>query len=175
MKYLKSYKLFEKQVTELNYSNQELTELPPLPKTLQNLWCHNNKLQELPPLPSTLQRLYCENNNLQKLPPLPSSLQRLDCDNNNLQELPPLPKSLEVLWCKGNPLKEPLPVWCHERFGLDDLYNKDLQKDFGSYVFQKEYLQNQPENFNRLEVFGYDSKIKEEFPYIFQSKRTGII
>jgi hypothetical protein len=34
MKYLKSYKLFENQVTELNYSNQDLTKLPLLPQTL---------------------------------------------------------------------------------------------------------------------------------------------
>ena len=68
MKYLKSYKLFENhkwvdyeknwqkpkalptydKVTELDYSNQDLTELPPLPSTLEILGCYNN-LQQLPP------------------------------------------------------------------------------------------------------------------------------
>jgi Leucine-rich repeat (LRR) protein len=87
------------------------------------------------------------------LPPLPQTLEVLRCDNNNLQELPPLPKSLEVLECKCNPLKEPLPAWCHERFKLDNLYEEDLEKKFGSYDFQKQYLQDKPQNFDRLEVF----------------------
>jgi hypothetical protein len=86
-----------------------------------------------------------------------------------------LPKSLQKLRCDGNPLKEPLPAWCHERFGLENLYEEDLVKKFGYYAFQKEYLQDKPQNYDRLEVFGYAPGIKEEFPYIFQSKRTGII
>jgi Leucine-rich repeat (LRR) protein len=148
---------------------------PPLPNTLQRLDCDYNNLQELPPLPQTLKILSCFNNNLQELSPLPSSLEKLDCNHNNLPELPPLPKSLQELYCKGNPLKEPLPAWCHERFKLDNLYDKDLVKKFGSYDFQKQYLQDKPQNYDRLKVFGYDSKIKEEFRFIFQSKRSGII
>ena len=148
---------------------------PPLPNTLQRLDCDYNNLQELPPLPQTLKILSCFNNNLQELPSLPQTLEILWCDNNNLKELPPLPQTLEELWCIGNPLKEPLPAWCHERFNLDNLYEEDLTKKFGSYNFQKEYLQDKPQNFDRLEVFGWAPGIKEEFPYIFQSKRTGII
>ena len=72
-------------------------------------------------------------------------------------------------------MKEPLPAWCHERFELKNLYEEDLQKYFGSYAFQVKYLQDKPQNFDRLEVFGYAPGIKKEFPYIFQSKRSGII
>ena len=35
-----------------------LTELPPLPVHLTELFCNNNKLTELPPLPAHLTELY---------------------------------------------------------------------------------------------------------------------
>ena len=64
MKYIKKYQLFDKVITELNLSNQNLTELPELPDTLEILYCHNNKLTELPELPETLEYLECDHNNL---------------------------------------------------------------------------------------------------------------
>jgi len=55
-------------------SNNSLTTLPNLPKTLKELWCSNNQLTSLPNLPDTLKYLVSHNNNM--LPParLPKSL-----------------------------------------------------------------------------------------------------
>ena len=88
-----------------------MSHLPPLPSTLQTLYCFDNQLSLLPPLPSTLKYFYCSNNQLTHLPPLPSTLQRLVCYNNQLTLLPPLPSTLQELDCSNNPLIHlpPLP------------------------------------------------------------------
>ena len=67
MKYLKKY-------NESKY----------LSKNGKEFDCSDNKLKELPPIPETVEILYCYGNNLSKLPELPKGLKRLDCDNNNL-------------------------------------------------------------------------------------------
>jgi len=64
--------------------------------------CYNNQLTSLPKLPNSLQELYCDNNKLTSLPKLLNSLQELDCSNNQLTELPELPKSLQILYYVGN-------------------------------------------------------------------------
>ena len=53
--------------TEFHCNNNNLTELPELPKSLEILWCQNNNLTELPVLPHSLIRLWCENNNIKYL------------------------------------------------------------------------------------------------------------
>jgi len=96
-------------IVYINCSNNNLTELPPLPTSLQKLFCHNNFITELPPiLPTSLQILYCYNNKLTELPPnLPNSLQILHCYDNKLTELPTiLPYSLQKLHCYDNNLTE---------------------------------------------------------------------
>ncbi len=47
-------------------SNNQLTSLPNLPNSLQELWCDNNQLTVLPELPNSLQLLYYKNNQLIK-------------------------------------------------------------------------------------------------------------
>jgi Leucine-rich repeat (LRR) protein len=108
--------LYTKLIT-LYCSNNELTNLPKLPSSLQKLYCSNNELTNLPrsqsdrlsarsalELPSSLQKLYCSNNELTNLPELTtSSLQDLYCSNNQLTNLPELPYSLEYLSCYSNP------------------------------------------------------------------------
>ncbi len=72
MKYIKS---FEGIVTELDYSNQHLFELPGLPVTLT----------KLPTLPDGLIYLNCCDNNFIEFPTiLPKSLIGLSCGGNNL-------------------------------------------------------------------------------------------
>jgi len=88
----------------LNLSFLNLTSLPPLPNTLQKLYCHNNKLTSLPHLPNSLQELVCSYNKLTSLPPLPNTLQKLYCSNNQLTSLPNLPKGLQTLSCYNNQL-----------------------------------------------------------------------
>jgi hypothetical protein len=95
--------------TLLDYTNQGLTELPPLPQGLETLHCDDNNLQSLPDLPDTLEELYCDDNNLKTLPKLPDSLEFLFCARNDLTELPNLPNSLLSIDCGGNALLEELP------------------------------------------------------------------
>lgn len=86
----------------LDLSLLNLSDLPPLPNSLQKLDCSHNKLTKLPPLPNNLQDLDCSENQLTILPPLPNTLIELDCSQNQLTALPPLPDTLKYLYCKGN-------------------------------------------------------------------------
>jgi len=61
-------------ITELDCSNNLLTSLPALPKTLKRLYCSCNLLTSLPDLPDSLITLYCGGNRLSKLPDLPWGL-----------------------------------------------------------------------------------------------------
>ena len=60
-KYLDS---LPEDIRQLELSSKGLTYLPSLKrfKFLQKLICSDNQLTSLPPLPSSLQELYCENN-----------------------------------------------------------------------------------------------------------------
>ena len=85
-------------------SNNNISEIPKLPDTLEGLWCNNNKLTTLPKLPNSLTNLQCQNNELTRLPILPDSLETLSCDNNQFTILPKLPNGLEDLYCAKNQL-----------------------------------------------------------------------
>lgn len=95
MRYLKNFetitKITNNEITTLDYSGENLTELPKLPDTLITLYCNNNKLTKLPKLPDTLKHLKCSHNLLTELPILPDGITELRCyDNllpyNNLSE-----------------------------------------------------------------------------------------
>ncbi len=67
MKYLKTYnesKYLSEDGKTFDCSDNKLTELPPLPDTLETLNCYSNNLTELPPLPDTIKHIYCYANNL---------------------------------------------------------------------------------------------------------------
>ena len=85
-------------------NDNQLTELPPLPATLTELWCNDNQLTELPPLPPTATALFCNDNQLTELPDLPPTLTELFCNANQLTELPALPPTLTRLECGNNPI-----------------------------------------------------------------------
>ena len=76
--------------------HKQLTTLPDLPETLQELHCQNNQLTILPTLPPTLHTLHCHNNLITTLPTLPPTLHTLDCAHNQLQVLPTLPQHCET-------------------------------------------------------------------------------
>ncbi len=59
-----------------------LTTLPKLPNSIQQLWCNHNQLTSLPKLPNSLQYLNCSDNQLRFLPELPNSLKQLTYYNN---------------------------------------------------------------------------------------------
>ena len=92
------------EIIYLNCKHNNLSSLPQLPNSLENLYCFNNNLSSLPKLPNSLKELYCYNNNLSSLPQLPNSLEILHCFNNNLSSLPKLPNSLKILYCYNDPI-----------------------------------------------------------------------
>ena len=77
----------------LNLAFLNLEELPPLPPSIQVLYCCHNPLTELPPLPPSLQELDCSSTQITHLPPLPSSLRNLCCYNTFIPEQPTNPLS----------------------------------------------------------------------------------
>ena len=81
----------------------ELSSLPRLPRSLDNLNCDDNQLKSLPPLPRHLRMLNCIRNHLTSLPNLPASLNCINCDSNHISLLPPLPERLISLSCRKNP------------------------------------------------------------------------
>ena len=93
-----------KNLQYLDCSLNQLTELPSLPNTLNNLLCNHNRLTVLPSLPSSLTSMYCPSNQLATLPSLPNTLTLLDCVANHLIVLPSLPNSLQLLDCSSNQL-----------------------------------------------------------------------
>ena len=121
--YLPSLKRFYK-LKVLNCPHNQLTMLPELNDSLQELYCSNNQLIILPELNYSLQDLYCHNNQLTVLPELNDSLQLLNCSNNQLTMLPELNDSLQVLTCSNNQLTM-LPQFNHFLIYLD-CYNNQL-------------------------------------------------
>ncbi|OGH88258.1 MAG: hypothetical protein A3J93_01925 [Candidatus Magasanikbacteria bacterium RIFOXYC2_FULL_42_28] len=112
-------------------SNTQLSQLPKLPDSLQELFCHiNPQLSELPKLPDSLQALNCSSNpQLSELPELPDSLQALNCSSNpQLSKLPELPNSLLGLYCHNNPLLSKLPKLPNSLQGLNCSNNPLLSK-----------------------------------------------
>jgi hypothetical protein len=74
----------------LNCNENQLEELPELPRSLEYLFCGSNFIRELPePLPPNIISIYAWSNNLEKLPDiLPDSLNDFNCGNNRLTKLP---------------------------------------------------------------------------------------
>jgi Leucine-rich repeat (LRR) protein len=89
------------KVTKLDYSKQNLVELPDLTMyvNLEILNCNNNKLIKLGKLPDSLLILYCCDNRLTELEDLPPNLRILHCANNNLTYLDNLPSTITFLSC----------------------------------------------------------------------------
>lgn len=98
-------------LTILDCSFNEITELPQLPSKLTTLNCSSNNIAELTNLPTTLTTLKCAYNDLSsfdfsKLTTL-KNLEELDCSSNNLIEfnVPDL-DNLKILNLSGNQLTQ---------------------------------------------------------------------
>lgn len=98
-------------LTILDCSFNEITELPQLPSKLTTLNCSSNNIAELTNLPTTLTTLKCAYNDLSsfdfsKLTTL-KNLEELDCSSNNLVEfnVPDL-DNLKILNLSGNQLTQ---------------------------------------------------------------------
>ena len=98
------------QITELNVSYNQLTNLPELPVTLKKLYSAGNKLSELPVLPPALESLQVQLNELENLPALPDSLLTMNISYNEIASLPSLPRDLKNLRATCNFLTE-LPAF----------------------------------------------------------------
>ena len=130
-------------LTHLNCSYNQITQLPELPSNLTFLDishcvnlnlieslpnsleffdCSYNQINTLPDLPYNLKQLYCAFNILNSLPNLPYNLTHIDCSFNNLTSLPYLPENLSHINCSYNNLTflPDLPI----ELGL--LYNNPL-------------------------------------------------
>jgi Leucine-rich repeat (LRR) protein len=94
-----------KDIVEINFMNNSLTELPIIPPNLKILICYNNSLTKIGPLPITLTHLNISNNKLKAIPELPPNLEYLNCSNNNISYIGTLPISLNTLICHNNNLK----------------------------------------------------------------------
>jgi hypothetical protein len=70
--------------------------------------CSGNHLTELPPLPDTLQYLDCNTNDIRILPDLPEGLIILGCEKNPLETLPELPHQLSHITCELPVYNEPI-------------------------------------------------------------------
>jgi len=104
----------------LNLNRLQITELPPLPDTLEVLMCSSSSLRIIRSLPKELKYLYCHNTPLLELPDLPKGLLGLQCSNTLLTSLPELPPKLDSLICSNTLIKElpTLPegireIYCH--------------------------------------------------------------
>ena len=87
---LKGIEYFD-NLRSLTCYQSQLTTLPAVPSTLENLNVGLNQLTTLPPLPAGLTNLRCEGNILDSLPStLPSGLTLLGCNGCGLHSLPPL-------------------------------------------------------------------------------------
>ncbi|EFK6622611.1 T3SS effector E3 ubiquitin-protein ligase IpaH9.8 (plasmid) [Escherichia coli] len=98
------------QITLLNVSYNQLTNLPELPVTLKKLYSASNKLSELPVLPPALESLQVQHNELENLPALPDSLLTMNISYNEIVSLPSLPQALKNLRATRNFLTE-LPAF----------------------------------------------------------------
>ncbi len=111
---------FFEGVVTLNVTQNNLTTIDTLPKSLTKLYCSNNSLTSLPALwppnltlvdcrynqitsffslPPNLTHLKCRYNQLSSLPVLPASIDTIDCGFNQLSSLPVLPLNLRLLDC----------------------------------------------------------------------------
>ncbi|MDR0314750.1 MAG: hypothetical protein LBH71_02235, partial [Oscillospiraceae bacterium] len=96
------------KLTDLNCSNNSLTELPALPDTLTSLRCNSNSnsLTSLPALPAGLTSLGCTFNQLTSMPDLPETLSFLFCSSNQITALPALPAGIKSIYCYENCLTQ---------------------------------------------------------------------
>jgi len=90
----------------IDCNNNNLIELPRLPKNLKMLLCYSNDIKVLPELPENLEILICGDNSLVQLPKLPNTLKELDIYSNFVVYIDELPKNLESLTILNNRIHE---------------------------------------------------------------------
>lgn len=86
----------------INFDGLNITDLPPLPDWVWNLWLQRTTLKRITTLPVGLKHLYLQGSSIEELPDLPEGLLELDVSNTPLTRLPKLPASLRALTISGS-------------------------------------------------------------------------
>jgi Leucine-rich repeat (LRR) protein len=169
-----------KNLKELYCSDNKLSSLPMLPKSIEILYCSKNKLTSLPDLSrlKNLKELYCSINELSSLhTTLPEGLEKLHCSSNKLTSLPSLTrlKNLKELICSNNQLNY-LPTNLPQ--GLEILYCFDNKLTYLPTLPENMlylYYLNNPicnildNNNNSLIQIKQNIKILNNFRYLYYS------
>ena len=192
MKYLKNYNTFLLEHT-IDYYNKKLTTLVGLdiPEFVTgDFYCHHNNLTSLYGSPKEVSStFYCNDNNLISLEGAPKKVGiNFYCFNNKLTSLDYLPEYIGGgVWCFDNNWKNPIPYKYMIKYHLHALkydndnydylwvYTQEQFDKFSSFEYQKEFLENDSENFIDLKPFGYANGIEELFPHLFDMDDLGLI
>jgi Leucine-rich repeat (LRR) protein len=91
-----------KNLKILDISNNNITELPILPESIEYLFIYNNKLTNIYKIPNSVKYLYCYFNSLTHLIINENiNLTHLYCFGNKLKSID-LPINLQILLCASN-------------------------------------------------------------------------
>ena len=135
--------IISKNVYELDLSNQNLTELPDLSKTIINtLNCSNNQLTSLDGrLPPNIKSLNCSHNKLTSLPELPFHMGNgnLNCSHNQLTSIQRFPFGLEQINCSHNQLTSLPELQCPNGSSTLYLFNCSHNKITSLHNFHAYY------------------------------------
>jgi len=115
----------------------------------------------------------CDGNNLTSLEFGPEYVGgKFDCTGNKLKSLNFCPDFVGGGFeCGDNNWTKPIPYETIKKYNIDTgvLYNHEQYERFSTYEYQKKYLTESPEKYLDLLPFGFGSKIKEEFDWLFNA------
>ena len=169
MRYLKNYNTFILE-SYLSYSSEDLTTLVGLDlpeKHDGDFDCSNNKLISLIGSPKEISGDFiCTYNKITNLDDIEINVGGDFC-------------------CYENDWKKPIPYKYMIKYNLHPLqfYGDDYKwvykirqfNKFGSFDFQKEFLEREPENYLDLKPIGYAKGIEELFPHLFDMDELGLL
>ena len=169
--------------------HNQLTSLKYAPEMVggDNFNCYHNNLTNLVGSPNKIYgSFYCYLNNLKTLEGAPEYVAGdFNCSDNKLETLEYLPIVYGKLHCYNNNWIKPIPHKIMKKYYLRCLtqgdgdskyvYTQEQFDKFSSFEFQKEFLENEPENYLDLKPIGYSKGIEELFPHLFDMDELGLI
>ena len=96
----------QKPDESLNLSALKLHTLPPIPDSVQTLYCSNPYMVYIKHLPPRLQQLWVARSQVRRLPTLPHTLSHLDISHTLIRTLPNIPTSLKLLYADNSSLEK---------------------------------------------------------------------
>ncbi len=138
------------QLKYLNCSNNYITDIVNIPKSIIDLDCSKNTLTKLANLPDTIKNLDCSCNRIEELKDLPSTIQTLNCGFNSIYEFH-IPKSVKILDISHNKLSE---------LSLDSTYKNLIKLDCSENIIKN--LGKLPDSLKWLDCsYNHLEKIKK--------------